>query len=31
MERRKLAKFQDYIISIDGVMMSQNVGHDVKI
>ena len=31
MERSKLAKFQDDIISIDGVMTSQNVRHDVKI
>ena len=30
-ERSKLAKFQDDIISIDGVMTSQNVRHDVKI
>ena len=31
MERSKLAKFQDDIISIDEVMTSQNVRHDVKI
>ena len=31
MEKSKLAKFQDDIISTDGVMTSQNVRHDVKI
>ena len=31
MERSKLAKFQDDIISIDGVMTSQIIQHDVKI
>ena len=31
MERSKLAKFQDDIISIDGVMTSLIIRHDVKI
>ena len=30
-ERSRLAKFQDDIISIDGLMTSQIVRHDVKI
>ena len=31
MKKSKLAKFQDHIISIDGVMTSQIIRHDVKI